>query len=287
MSVLICPNCGVPLMHLPEARVYRCENGHSFDCAKEGYVNLMVGSRSGENRGDSKASARARHNFLNRGYYGCLKQAMEERLHGTVLDICCGEGYYDIPLPESVEEFYGFDLSKEMVRLAAKRAKAAEVAMTACAAGAETPGSASAQITFFVGNLAHIPVRDHSVDVAMHLFAPFHAEEFSRVLKPDGVLYSVIPGENHLFELKKVVYDTPYQNDEQAPEAESLRLVSRTKVSETVTVPRGDLQTLFSMTPYYYRSSSDDRAKLERVDSLDLTVEFVILEYRLREEPGA
>lgn len=258
MSILICPNCGKPLVHVPEHRAYRCENGHSFDCAREGYVNLMVGSKSGENRGDSKASARARHDFLDKGYYRCLKTAMAERLHGTVLDICCGEGYYDVPVPESVDALYGFDLSKEMVRLAAKRGIG----------------------TFFVGNLASIPVADSSVDVAMHLFAPFHEKEFSRVLKPDGVLYSVIPGEDHLFELKEVVYDTPYKNDEQAPETETLRLVSRTKVSERVHVPKEDLQTLFSMTPYYYRTSPEDRGKLDSVDGLDLTVEFVILEYR-------
>ncbi len=267
MSILLCPNCGSPLLHIPDQRKYQCENGHSFDCAKEGYVNLMVGSKSGENRGDSKASARARHDFLDRGYYGCLKEAMANRLQGTVLDICCGEGYYDVPVPESVQELIGFDLSKEMVRLAAKRGKATAV-------------NGINKTTFFVGNLAHIPVADHSVDVAMHLFAPFHEEEFSRVLKADGVLYSVIPGENHLFEMKEVVYDTPYKNDEQAPETEKLTLVSRTKVSEQVTVPREDLGTLFSMTPYYYRTSPEDRAKLERVEELTLTVDFVILEYR-------
>lgn len=267
MSILVCPNCGKPLLHVAEHRAYRCESGHSFDCAKEGYVNLMVGSKSGENRGDSKASARARHDFLDKGYYACLKAAMRERLHGTVLDICCGEGYYDVPVPDAVDELYGFDLSKEMVRLAAKRGKAAGKDGTSPA-------------LFFVGNLAAIPVAEASVDVAIHLFAPFHEQEFSRVLKDDGVLYSVIPGENHLFELKEVVYDTPYRNDEQAPEADTLDLVSRTRVSERVHVPKEDLQTLFSMTPYYYRTSPGDREKLNTVDGLDLTVEFVILEYR-------
>lgn len=257
MSILICPNCGTGLSPVEGQNTLRCEQGHCFDLAKEGYVNLMVGSRSGENRGDSKASARSRKEFLSKDYYRCLKEAIGQRITGTVLDICCGEGYYD----EYDGELYGFDLSKEMVRLASKRWK---------------------QHHYFVANLFHIPVADHSIDTAVHLFAPFCGAEFARVLQDDGVLYSVIPGERHLFEMKELLYETPYVNDEEAPTCPELSLVSRTKVSDRVLLSQEDLKTCFSMTPYYYHTSEADRAKLDTVDSLTLTVEFVILEYRKR-----
>lgn len=256
MSVLTCPVCGAPLV--PEEKSLHCENGHRFDLAKEGYVNLLLGSKPGALRGDSKESAHARRVFLDKGYYACLKNAMNQRLAGAVLDICCGEGYYDTydgPL-------YGFDISKEMVRLAAKRNKAANY-------------------HYFVANLSHIPVEDHCIDTAMHLFAPFNEEEFSRILKPDGVLYSVIPGENHLFEMKEVLYSTPYKNDEQAPHTTGiLHLIGKEKVSEKVHISGEDLWTLFSMTPYFYRTSEEDKAKLRNIQEMELTVEFVILEYR-------
>ncbi len=256
MSVLLCPNCGSPLQR--EDRTFRCEHGHSFDTAKEGYVNLLVGSKNGDNRGDSRASARARHEFLDKDYYVCLKDAITEKMRGTVLDICCGEGYYD----SYDGPFYGFDLSKEMVRLASKRYKGTEH-------------------QYFVGNLAHIPVADHSIDTAIHLFAPFHDPEFSRILKEDGKLYSVIPGEDHLWEMKQLVYDTPYKNDEKAPETERLHLAGRENVRDTVRIGGDDLMTLFSMTPYYYRTSEEDRNKIYSVDAIDLTVSFVILTYTL------
>lgn len=260
-SPLLCPNCGAELTR--EGRQFVCTSGHSFDCAKEGYVNLLIGSKSGDNRGDSRSSARARHDFLNKGYYACLKDSIADRMQGTVLDICCGEGYYD----DYAGEFYGFDISKEMVRLASKRHR-------------------EPNYHYMVANLSHIPVRDNSIDTAIHLFAPFHGSEFSRVLKEDGVLYSVIPGRKHLWELKQVVYDTPYENDEQAPECKELYLVSRETVTDVVRIGREDLQTLFSMTPYYYRTSAEDRARLESVDFLDLTVSFVILEYRVNPHVG-
>lgn len=253
MSILICPVCKNELNKC--GNTLKCENNHCFDYSKEGYVNLLLGSKSGDKTGDSKDSARARHALLSKGYYHCLKDYLTDKMQGTVLDICCGEGYYD----DCSGELYGFDISKEMVRLAAKSKK---------------------QNNYFVANLSAIPVKDNSIDTAIHLFAPFNEKEFSRVLKNDGVLYSVVGGENHLWELKKILYDTPYKNDEQTPETVNLKLVSKNKVSDKVKISGDDLKTLFSMTPYFYRTSENDKRKLDEIDETELTVEFLVLEYR-------
>ncbi len=251
--MLICPICKEKL--IKENQSLKCVNNHSFDFSKEGYVNLLISNKNGAKTGDSRDSAHARHSFLAKGYYHCLKQAVAERMNGTVLDICCGEGYYDT----YHGELYGFDISKEMVRLASKNNKEGR---------------------YFVANLASIPIESESIDTAIHLFAPFNEQEFSRILKKDGVLYSVIPGKDHLFEMKQIVYDTPYKNDEKAPETRILRLASRTRVRDVVSINHNDLKELFSMTPYFYRTSQENRSRLDAIDHLDLTVEFIILEYR-------
>ncbi|MGN1124308.1 MAG: putative RNA methyltransferase [Eubacterium sp.] len=253
MSVLVCPVCREKLNK--DENLLKCKNNHCFDFSKEGYVNLLLGSKSGDKTGDSKESARARHAFLAKDYYRVLKNSICEKMRGTVLDICCGEGYYD----EYSGELYGFDISKEMVRLASKSRRGNH---------------------YFVANLANIPVADESIDTAIHLFAPFNEKEFCRVLKKTGTLYSVIPGENHLIEMKSAVYEKPYKNDENPPKTELLKLVSTQRVTDTVTICREDLKTLFSMTPYFYRTSAADRAKLDGVDMLRLTLDFVILEYK-------
>lgn len=253
MSVLICPVCREKLFG--QDNCLKCVNNHSFDFAKEGYVNLLLGSKSGDKKGDSKDSARARHELLNKGYYSCLKNYLSSKLKGTVLDICCGEGYYD----DYQGELYGFDISKEMIRLAAKRKSGGR---------------------YFVANMSAIPVADESIDTAMHLFAPFNEKEFFRVLKPGATLYSVVGGENHLWQMKELIYERPYKNDEAPPKTELLTMNSKTKISDTVRISRHDLKTLFSMTPYFYRTSESDKAKLDTVDFLDLIVEFVIFEYK-------
>ena len=136
--MLTCPVCAAPLVFMEKTAA--CKNNHRFDIAREGYINLLRSSKNGDKIGDDKFSARSRRDFLNKGYYSILKDnltALFADKSGSVLDICCGEGYYTSALGENTNlNVYGFDISKEMVRLGAKRGKA----------------------TFFVANMAAIPV---------------------------------------------------------------------------------------------------------------------------------
>ena len=234
--MLICPVCNCALKK--DSRVYICENGHSFDIAKEGYVNLLRSSKNGDLIGDDKISARMRRDFLNKGYYAPL---MEELCRifgdkkGNVLDICCGEGYYTAALGENPNlTVFGFDIAREMVRLAAKRGKG----------------------SYFVANMANIPIAEGSVDYCTHLFAPFNEAAFAKVLKEGGRLYTVIPGRFHLWGLKQAVYDTPYENDEVLPETKQLRIISQRKVTSQITLNcQEDIQAVFRMTPYFFHTS--------------------------------
>lgn len=258
--MLICPVCRCSLVINDGAA--KCRNNHSFDVSKEGYINLLRTNKNGDMIGDSKQSARSRRDFLNKGYYRVLKDYLVEEFSnksGSVLDICCGEGYYTSAIGEnSVLNVYGFDISKEMIRLASKRRNG----------------------TYFVANLAAIPVDDNSFDYAMHLFAPFQEEEFYRILKSGGRLYTVVPGQKHLLGIKEQLYDTPYLNDEKIPQTKYLKLVNVSKVSEKIVLScNEDIRSVFQMTPYYYRTSDTDKKKLEKFDSLETDVEFVIAEY--------
>lgn len=256
-QVLVCPVCGGALLRTE--RQYTCPAGHSFDVAKEGYVNLLCTSKSADKMGDSKESAAARHAFLERGYYGCLKEALTPLLHGNVLDICCGEGYYDsVPADGAL---YGFDLSKTMVRLAAKRKNGGQ---------------------YFVANLARMPVAEGSIDTALHLFAPFHDRAFARVLAPGGRLYSVTPGAHHLWQIKETVYDQPYSNDEIVPKSPLLEMERQFRVAQEVQIPAPDLQTLFAMTPYYYRTAPTLRQRLDAIEQLPVTLDFLVTVYKKR-----
>lgn len=264
-SELICPVCKSD-MHI-NTNCLKCVNGHSFDIAKEGYVNLLSSShKSGDLIGDNKSMALSRQSFLNKGYFSALSSFISNYVRenytdkSVLLDICCGEGYYSSEILKNNNlTLYGFDLSKSMVRLAAKR---------------------KLNASFFVANLSKIPLKDECVNLAFHLFAPFCEKEFYRILKNGGKILTAVPGENHLYELKKEIYEKPYKNDEKLPQTQNLKLINTYKTSKKIHLPLSDdIESLFMMTPYYYRTSPKDKEKIKKLTSLDITTEFVIGEY--------
>ena len=269
LTVMRCPVCRGSLQF--GSGDAECENRHHYDRAKEGYLNLLIGHKPGQAQGDSREMARSRRMFLESGVFQPLADGVKALLeeycpeNGVVMDICCGEGYYTAELAKERKgrSFYGFDLSREMVRLAAKRN---------CA-------------NFFVANIAAIPVRDESVDFAFHLFAPFNGGEFSRILRPDGMLVSVIPGRRHLMGLKEVLYVNPYENDEAPPKAEQFTLAEIRRVKFTAQLTgQENIRALLQMTPYFYHTPSDGLNRLEALSELNTELDFVLLCYQKKQK---
>lgn len=263
MELLLCPICKASLTK--SGNSLRCEKAHCFDLAKEGYVNLLTGSKAGELIGDNRDMARSRKSFLDKGYFQPLAEKLGELITGlgskTVVDICCGEGYYTQFIKAATNaQVYGFDISKEMVKLAAKRKCGAH---------------------FFVANMADIPLGNGAADCAVHLFAPFCESEFARITQSGGVLISVCPGSRHLFSLKEKLYDTPYENDEVSPQLCGFTLERTEKVTANIHLNSAeDIDALFRMTPYYYHTADRDKEKLAALDSLDTETDFFIRIYR-------
>ena len=260
--MLICPVCGAQLQK--NEKTFFCCNNHTFDTAKEGYVNLLSGRhKAGELTGDNKDMAKARRLFLETGHYNFLADKLCEIINkdDTVLDICCGEGYYTDRIRKNTgAHVSGFDISKEMIKLAAKKYK---------------------ETFFFVANIARIPVKDESIDTAIEICAPFSEKEFARILKKDGRLISVVPGKRHMWGLKEILYEKPYENNEDTAVYESLEMTESFNVSSVATLADNDeIMSLFAMTPYYYKTSESDRNKLKNSGSLVTELEFTIRIFR-------
>ena len=188
--LLRCPLCKFELTGAAGALF--CRNGHSFDLAREGYVNLLRSRRRRPAaRGDSPAQLRHRAEFLDAGYLDALTTTIVSQVERSalgsqyVLDAGSGTGHHlarlTARLPGSVIGL-GLDIAKDAAGQAARR----------------WPMPA-----FAVADLwAEWPVHDDAVDLVVSSFAPKNFPEMARVLRRGGWLALAYPGPEHLIELR-------------------------------------------------------------------------------------
>ncbi len=269
-SLFCCPVCGGVLD--VGAQSYFCAQGHSFDRAAKGYVNLLLSNQKNSREpGDDADCLRARRRFLNSGFYAPLAQAIGQAAMDhtpfapKVLDCCCGEGYYTHIIMDLLRDRgkrpqgAGFDISKHGVKMAARR---------------------NCPTEFAVASAFRIPSPDNTFDLALLCFAPYCDSELTRVLKPGGVLIRVIPGKTHLYGLKQVLYDRPYENDEESESPTVLQPVEVRRIADTIRLTSDQAIDLLSMTPYAYRTDPRSMLRLHDLPELKTDIEFIIEIFR-------
>ena len=264
----ICPVCSAPLTL--EGRSFLCENRHCFDRAKQGYVNLLT---SGGSHGDNREMIRARRDFLWAEHY----LPLADELCRAVADCCipdrvtdiidagCGEGYYTAKVdsylknPEIPHEICGIDVSRDACAYAAKAVKDAK---------------------FAVASVYSMPFANQSADIVTSLFAPSAPEEYIRVLRPEGKLIIALPGVRHLYGLKEILYDTPYENELSDFDIDGFTLTDRKSIAFTLSLDNASAQALFAMTPYYYNTPEAGHRRLAECDSLITEAAFELAVYK-------
>jgi 23S rRNA (guanine745-N1)-methyltransferase len=274
MSNFICPVCGEELNS--NGKSLFCQNNHNFDTAKSGYTNLLLSQTvKAKHHGDDKLMVRSRQSFLNKGYYKPLLELVCDTVKGyaftgcRILDAGCGECWYTANIYEYLvnnkitPEMFAVDISKDALAAGAKR---------------------NSKIELAVASVFRLPVKENSCDMLLSFFAPFSSEEFSRVLKNDGILIKVFPLEKHLWSLKAAVYDRPYENDIEDGVFEGFELIEKREVRETIHLASNeDIINVFTMTPYFYKTSAEDQNKLRNMAALDTAIEFGISLYRKKQ----
>lgn len=260
---LRCPVCGEKLFK--EEKEYRCIGGHRFDRAKQGYVNLLQSQRSSKrNHGDDREMILARRDFLEKEYYQPLRALLKEKVYfytaknEVLVDAGCGEGWYCEPLCPDYKVI-GFDISKEALKWAAKRKGFTHLAVASC---------------------YDLPLENGFASGVINFFSPLADGEYARVLKAGGKLYRAVPGEHHLWQLKKAIYDIPKPNCPEREDLEGMRLIERCPLEFEIDLPsQEEIQALFQMTPYYHRTSFRDKEKLKNYVNLKTKAEFTLLVY--------
>lgn len=266
----ICPVCRSPLNPLEQR--YACANGHSFDIARKGYVNLLLPQQmSSKQPGDNKLMIAARTAFLSAGYYQPLVHTIialcQQHRLTSVLDAGCGEGYYTAALAAEGMTTGGLDISKEGIIAACRRSK---------------------NVHWCIASVVALPYAQGYFDGVLSVFSRPTEAEFARVLCPGGKVIFVGPGEGHLARLRERLYDNVREYPREKHESlftEHFSLAEEQSLQYTFELPADQVENLLKMTPHYWHSSPHQQQRLREGGGFTETADFTLRVYRRCDRP--
>jgi 23S rRNA (guanine745-N1)-methyltransferase len=281
--ILQCPVCRKSLLNSADG--YQCSNNHTFDAAREGYVNVLLAhKKNSKEPGDSKEMIRSRRRFLNLGLYDRISDGINETAAGNlpkhrserafnILDAGCGEGFYLQRLKKflaqrpGTREYYGVDISKFAVRQATQRDRS---------------------MSWFVASVIDLPFAESSLDMVLNVFSPADFPEFSRVLRETGRLLIVSPGPRHLNGLREIIYPDAREHAPSTIREEVkgfFSLSAETRISYPLELKsREAIMDLLAMTPYFWNIDLKTKVRVQALDRLALDVDVEIRAFKKRTE---
>ncbi|EST12164.1 putative RNA methyltransferase [Sporolactobacillus laevolacticus] len=273
IELLKCPICGES-MRVAEMKSLICPYGHTFDIAKQGYVNLLarpVHTHYGKALFEARRNIIVHHGFFNpliqklTACIGEVAAASDQRI--DLLDLGCGEGSHLAAICQKLVKDYSFhimgsgvDIAKEGIQLASKH----------------YPDQ-----LWFVGDLAQPAFADHQFDFILNILSPSNYQVFDQLLKPGGRIIKVIPSGGYLKELRTSFYEEEkisYSNAEIKALFLNHFSNARTEtVSYVARLNHEGVQDLLQMTPLAWTAAEEKREEWMKKKSAEISVDFDIL----------
>jgi 23S rRNA (guanine745-N1)-methyltransferase len=265
----VCPVCGGSLQLHQSAKTYTCQNQHSFDLAKEGYLNLLpVQHKHSKEPGDSKQMMTARREFLEAGFYEPLAKTVAMMINANritgqnmrLLDLGCGEGYYSRKITSYCNHheqiaLHGIDIAKFAIAAAAKKQPNAR---------------------FIVASSNRLPYTDQYFDFVLRVFARSDDNELKRVLRPFGHLLTVTPGPRHLWQLKEFIYTEVKEHAPETQVPQGFERLTTQRISYKITPHSKQRMALLQMTPFAWRANESVQQSLCSVSYLEIETDFIL-----------
>lgn len=257
-NILQCPLCGSGINVKNSSML--CKKGHCYDIASAGYVNMVPAAKA--QKGYDVDFFTSRRHMMEAGLYDTVVEALLNILpkssDSTIVDAGCGDGYYAHKFFEHTNgQVFAFDLSKDAVKIGAKN---------------------SNDVCWIVADLARLPVKNESADYIFNIYSPANYSEFHRVMKKDGLLIKVVPGENHQIELRKALHskdNSEYSNNQVVDHFKrNFELIDRVSVSSCIDIDGDMLRHLLNMSPLMF---DIDEKQVQNIDIPAITIEAEIL----------
>ena len=216
----------------------------------------------------------SRSEFFAKGYYEHILNAIVKKVSEikaaadgsepvtqlVLIDAGCGEGYYSSALAGRIEglQIIAFDIAADAIVCAAKSKE---------------------NVAWTIADVTNIPVKDGICDILLDVFTPASYKEFGRILKKGGYILKVIPGSNHLKELRKAARDQLKNKDYSGEDVsdyfeQHYDIISRETLTNTMPIDQETLKTLTEMTPLLF---DVDVSRLDLSEISEITVEAQLI----------
>ncbi|WP_245983290.1 putative RNA methyltransferase [Ammoniphilus oxalaticus] len=273
-SIFKCPICNLP-MHVFELKSLLCSNNHTFDFARQGYINLTT--RQIQSKYSKKLFEARRKLIIEDGFFKPMNRAITDFIcqHApremepmSIIDMGCGEGSHLSNICDAMSSYHkktvtgvGVDISKDGISLASRDYD---------------------NKIWIVADLVNTPFRDQQFDVILNILSPSNYAEFNRLLKTDGIVIKVIPQAGYLQELRKTLFDTPekqvYSNvDTVELFSANYQVIDCLRSSYTVTLNRSSVHSLLMMTPLSWDATENQIRTFLKEESTEVTVDLDVL----------
>lgn len=273
-SVYRCPICtssmGTEMKMQDNASSLVCTNNHCFDISSKGYVNFLQNSR--QSKVYNLNFFESRRKFIDDGFYSHISDEVcsvvskiEKSEKLRIADAGCGEGSFSLSLSQKLSEtaeIFAFDFSKDAVQIASKGGN---------------------NILWMVSDIANIPLASNSMDVILNIYSPANYAEFKRILKKGGILAKVIPGANHMCELRNKIHTSEaepeseeYSNQQVVDVFErNFEISDRYIVTKTYPISESQIKNLLGMTPLMF--GVDEKSQnIANIDKITVEAEILI-----------
>ncbi|SFF99312.1 putative RNA methyltransferase [Sporolactobacillus nakayamae] len=270
--LLKCPICGKSL-RVVEQKSLICAQKHTFDLAKQGYVNLstkQVHTHYGKTLFEARRKIIVDHGFFNPLIH-ILSEQIGKQLNLptdiSILDLGCGEGSHLAKICQMLIHDAsrsvtgcGIDIAKEGIQLASKYYP---------------------EQIWLVGDLAQPPFKERQFNLILNILSPSNYQTFDQMVKPGGYVIKVIPGSGYLKELRSSIYE----HDKAQYSNADTRTLFTEHFPDTITqnihyvahLNREGIRDLIRMTPLAWNVSEEKRTQWLEKESADITCEFELL----------
>lgn len=266
-----CPICKNN-MEVVELKSLKCTKNHSFDFARQGYINLLT--TPAKTKYDKQLFESRRFLMEEHGFFEPVTTKISELIkiylkHTklAILDTGSGDGTHLAKIRKILLDGgihvngVGIDIAKEGITVAAKY---------------------HSDLIWCVADLANSPFRNESFDVILNILSPSNYQEFKRILNDYGLLIKVIPRSNYLKELRTFFYKDSekqtYTNEDIIQLfKERTEFIHQETVHYKTELNREALTALVEMTPLTWDVDKNQINKFLQKESAEITVDVDIL----------